>query len=132
MAGPEDIELVRKGYDAFIAGDMEWMNEHLHENIVWHIPGNSPFAGDHKGREAVLAFFAKSVAFALPEFQLHDIAAGEDHVVALVNTTWKRNSDGAIFNDQGVTIYHVDGVRALEAWTIATNQAGFDAFAADA
>ena len=33
MVDKEDIELVRTGYDAFVAGDMEWLNEHLHENV---------------------------------------------------------------------------------------------------
>ena len=32
MAEHPNAELVRKGYDAFIAGDIEWMNEHLHDN----------------------------------------------------------------------------------------------------
>ena len=34
MVDKEDIELVRTGDDAFVAGDMEWLNEHLHENVV--------------------------------------------------------------------------------------------------
>lgn len=132
MAGPEDIELVRKGYEAFIAGDMEWLHEHLHPNIVWHVPGDNPFAGDYKGTDAVLAFFAKSVQFALPEFDVHDIAAGDDHVIALLNVTWRRNADGETFTDQSVQVFHVDGQRALEAWTLTKNPQGFDAFTADA
>jgi ketosteroid isomerase-like protein len=79
------------GYDAFIAGDMEWMNEHLHENIVWHVPGNNVLSGDYTGRENVLAFLAKSVQIVLPEFDFHGIIASDDHVVALLNITWRRN-----------------------------------------
>ena len=28
MAAQEDAEVVRRGYEAFIAGDMEWLNQH--------------------------------------------------------------------------------------------------------
>ena len=66
MSAQEDVELVRKGYDAFIAGDMVFLNEHLHENVVWHAPGTNLLSCDHTGREAVLAFFARSVQIALP------------------------------------------------------------------
>jgi uncharacterized protein len=38
MSAQEDAELVRRGYEAFIAGDMEWLNGHLHKNVVWHVP----------------------------------------------------------------------------------------------
>src|SRR5262249_24668448 len=83
MSAQEDAELVRRGYDAFIAGDMEWMNEHLHENIVWHVPGDNRFSGDHRGREAVLALFANLVSVVVPEFDIHDVVASDDHVVVL-------------------------------------------------
>ena len=59
---------------AFVAGDMEWLNEHLHENIVWHAAGRSSLAGEFRGREQVLASFAKSVQIAMPAFEIHDVA----------------------------------------------------------
>ena len=127
MLGQEEVELVRQGYDAFIAGDMEWMNQHMHENIVWHVPGTSSLAGDYHGREQVLAFFAKSVQLAIPEFDVHDVAAGEDHIVALLNTTWRR-PDGATFEGRGAQVFHITGGQALESWFMAEDQAGFDRF----
>jgi ketosteroid isomerase-like protein len=38
MPAQEYAELVRKGYEAFIAGDKEWLNEHLRENVLWLEP----------------------------------------------------------------------------------------------
>lgn len=127
MTPQENAELVRRGYDAFIAADIEWLNEHLHENVIWHVPGKSQLAGDYKGREAVLAFFAKSVTVALPDFEIHDVLASEDHVVALLSITWRRN-DGETFADRAVQIYHVAEGQALESWTMDDDLAGFDAF----
>jgi hypothetical protein len=34
MVDKEDVELVRTGYSAFVAGDMEWLNEHRHVKAV--------------------------------------------------------------------------------------------------
>jgi ketosteroid isomerase-like protein len=128
MSAQDDAELVRRGYEAFIAGDMEWMNEHLHENVVWHVPGSSVLAGDHRGRESVLAFFAKSVQIALPEFDIHDIAATEDHVIALLSITWKRTDNQETYQGRAVQVFHVDNGRALEVWTMSEDQAAFDGF----
>jgi ketosteroid isomerase-like protein len=128
MTAQEDAELVRRGYEAFIAGDMEWMNEHLHENIVWHVPGSNVLSGDHRGREAVLAFFAKSVQIALPEFDIHDIVASEDHVVALLSIHWRRTEGDQTFDDRNCQVFHVGGGQALEVWTMSDDVAGFDSF----
>jgi ketosteroid isomerase-like protein len=128
MSAQEDAELVRRGYDAFIAGDMEFLNEHLHENVVWHAPGTNLLSGDHTGREEVLAFFARSVQVALPEFQIHDIVASDDHVVGLSTITWRRNDDQSTFEDHVAQVFHLDGGRVLEVWTMAEDLAGFDEF----
>jgi hypothetical protein len=70
MVDEEDIELVRTGYSAFVAGDKEWLNEHLHVNVVWHAAGKGSRAGEYRGREEVLASFANSVQIATPEFEI--------------------------------------------------------------
>jgi ketosteroid isomerase-like protein len=128
MPAQEDAELVRKGYDAFIAGDMEWMNEHLHENIVWHVPGHNVLSGDHKGRENVLAFFAKSVSIALPEFDIHDVVASDDHVVALLNINWRRVDSDETLESRVAQVFHISGGQALEVWTMDQDQDAFDKF----
>jgi ketosteroid isomerase-like protein len=128
MAAKEDIELVRHGYEAFIAGDIEWLNEHLHENVVWHNPGTNLLAGDYHGRENVLALFARTVAIALPEFDIHDIVGSDDHVVGLLNITWRRNDNGATFAGQTVQVFHLEDGQALEVWTMESDLAGLDAF----
>ena len=128
MSAQDDAELVRRGYDAFIAGDIEWLNEHLHENVVWHVPGHNLMSGDYRGRENVLAFFARSVQIAVPQFDMHDIVASDDHVVALTTTRWLRNDNGESFEDRVGQIFHLEAGRVLEVWTMGEDLAGFDSF----
>jgi ketosteroid isomerase-like protein len=127
MAGREEIDLVRRGYDAFVAGDMEWLNDHMHENVVWHTAGNGPLSGDHRGREEVLAVLAKGVELAVPEFDVHDVAAGDDHVVSVLDVAWRRPG-GETFSSRAVQVFHVSDERVLESWFLAEDQAGLDAF----
>ena len=54
-----NAELVRRGYAAFNAGDMETLTELFHENASWHTPGASPIAGDYEGRDDVFAQFGR-------------------------------------------------------------------------
>jgi uncharacterized protein len=128
MSAQQDAELVRRGYEAFIAGDMEWLNEHLHENVVWHVPGSNLMSGDYRGREDVLAFFAKSVQIALPEFEIHDIVASDDHVVGLSTVRWRRNDTNETFEDRIGQVFHLEGGHVLEVWTMGEDLAGFDRF----
>jgi uncharacterized protein len=129
VAEHPNAELVRKGYDAFIAGDMEWMNEHLDENVVWHNPGNNALSGDYRGREQVLALFARTVQHFLPEFDVHDVVANDDHAVALLTLKARRLDNDATYEGRGVQIFHIDANgRALETWTFSEDQAAFDQF----
>jgi ketosteroid isomerase-like protein len=128
MSAREDAELVRRGYEAFIAGDMVWLNEHLHERVVWHVPGHNLLSGDHTGREDVLAFFGRTVQIALPEFEIHDVVASDDHVVALSTIRWRRNDNGETFEDHVGQVFHLDGGKVLEVWTMGEDLAGYDRF----
>jgi ketosteroid isomerase-like protein len=129
MADHPNAELIRKGYDAFIAGDMEWLNEHIHENIVWHEPGNNFLSGEFRGRENVLAHFAKQVQHFIPEFDVHDVVANDDHAIAMVSLRARRNDNQQEFEGRYVHIFHVDAQsKALESWVFNEDQAAVDAF----
>jgi hypothetical protein len=64
---------------------------------------------------------------ALPEVAIHDIGAGEDHVVTMLDVRWER-PDGETFESRAVQVFHVDGGKALESWFLVEDQAGLDAF----
>lgn len=55
----QNVETVRRGYQAFNHGDMKTLTELIHEKASWHVPGRGPLAGDYKGRDAVFAMFGR-------------------------------------------------------------------------
>ena len=54
-----DAEVVRRSYQALDAGDIRLLHEVFDADASWHTPGRSPMAGDHQGRAAVFAQFAR-------------------------------------------------------------------------
>ena len=59
MGTGENAEVVRRGYEAFNAGDMETLSEVFDDSASWHTPGRGPLAGDYDGREAVFGYFGQ-------------------------------------------------------------------------
>jgi uncharacterized protein len=52
-----NVTAYRRTADAFRAGDREALAALIDEDVVWHIPGSGPMAGDIQGREALFRFF---------------------------------------------------------------------------
>jgi len=40
---------------------MDTLRELFDPEIVWHFPGRSPLAGDHRGTDVVLGFFGRTM-----------------------------------------------------------------------
>lgn len=49
----------RRTVDAFRNRDLDTVASLVAEDVVWHVPGDHPLAGDYVGRERLLEFFAK-------------------------------------------------------------------------
>src|SRR5215212_3850297 len=54
-----NVTVVREGFEALQRGDTAWMDEHLADDVVWHVGGNSKWAGAYQGKEKVLEYFAR-------------------------------------------------------------------------
>lgn len=94
MGAEENAAIVRRGYEAFNAGDMETLTELFDESASWHTPGRSPIAGDHKGREAAFAQFGRYGGETGGTFraELRQVLADDDgHVVGIHHNSGERN-----------------------------------------
>lgn len=93
MGTAENVELVRRGYTAFNAGDMATLNEIFAEDAVWYVAGSGVLSGTKAGRDAVLAYFGELGARTQGHFQanVEDIVGGEKHTVAIQQTHGEAN-----------------------------------------
>ena len=92
MGADENAAIVRRGYEAFNAGDMKTLTELFDESAVWHTPGRSSLAGDYEGREAAFAYFGRLGQETGGTFraELQHLLADEDRVVGIHHVSAER------------------------------------------
>jgi ketosteroid isomerase-like protein len=86
MADHDNVELIRRGFEAFNRADVAALSTLISSDAVQHMPGGpNTFAGDHIGRDAILAMYGEMGAETGGTFgaDLQDVKAdGADRVVA--------------------------------------------------
>jgi ketosteroid isomerase-like protein len=90
----ENIEAVRRGYEAFNTADIPALTELFDEDASWHTPGRSSIAGDAVGRDAVFARFGRYGSETNGTFKaaLQDVVASEGgRVIGLHHNSGERN-----------------------------------------
>ncbi len=115
MAHPNE-DLVRRGYAAFGAGDMETLDELFADDIVWHSPGRHQLSGTFRGKQEVFSNFMKVAELTQGTFKLdiHAVLADDEHAVVLVTATGEH--DGKTLRDNSVQIFHIKGGKVTEQW----------------
>jgi ketosteroid isomerase-like protein len=89
-----NARVVRRLYDAFARCDMETTKTCFAYNAVWHLPGRSLIAGDHRGVDAIFRFFGKLRELSGGTFkaELVDVLANDRNAVALQYATATRGT----------------------------------------
>ena len=108
-----NLDILRRAYEAFGAGDVPTVLGLFSPDITWHVPGRSPLSGDYKGHDDVLGFFAKSMELSAGTLRVDvDALFGSgDTVVALTTVSARRN--GQSWSSPEVHVWHVrDGKAA--------------------
>ena len=102
----------------YAGGDVEPVAELLAPDVVWHVPGTSPIAGDHRGRDAVIAYFRKRRALADETFVMHPKGALEDGdaVVQLVDGEATIAGERRTWSTAGV--YRIADGKVAEVWLV--------------
>lgn len=129
MAEHSNASLIRRLHQALARGDyVSTLTELFADDVVWHLPGRGPLAGDHVGREAVFAAMRRfeDLSNGTIRVEVHDVLASDAHAVALLRATATR--DGKLYDSLEMDVYHVRDGKITEFWSFAEDQRLTDEF----
>jgi uncharacterized protein len=110
----------------YAGGDFAPVEELLAEDVIWHVPGTSPIAGEYRGREAVIGYFRRrrELAGGAIEITKHGEAYHEEALVQLADGRAVIGGEEVAWRTAGV--YRVADGRIAEAWLVPLDQEQFD------
>jgi acyl-CoA thioesterase FadM/ketosteroid isomerase-like protein len=119
-------EFARRQREMYEGSPVEPLLELMAEDIVWHVPGTSPIAGDYRGRLAVLDYFQcrREMAGGRIAITKHAHACNADTVVQLADGEAVLGESPTHWRTAGV--YRVADGRLAEVWLVPLDQRAFD------
>ena len=130
LGAADPLSVLRRFHAAqarmYAGGGFEGLVDLLDEDVVWHVPGASAIAGEHRGVEAVLAYMDARRRIMDDTFrvEVHGAAMIAGRVVQLAGGHAVR--DGSPVTWETVGVFRVSGGRIAECWLIPFDQAAFD------
>ena len=121
-------EIVRSAFEAFANGDTDTLRQLMDQDAVWHTPGRNQLSGDHRGVDAILGFFAKTMELSGGTFRMevHDVVANDDHAVALFDARAER--EDRTYEDRNVLVIHIRNGKLIETWLMSQDRYAADEF----
>jgi 2'-5' RNA ligase len=127
----DPVSVVRRFYDLqarVYAGDAtpDSLRDVLSANVVWHVPGASAIAGEHRGVDAVLEYMDLRRRMTDSTFRVtvHGTAMIAGRVVQLAGGRALREGSEVVWETVGV--FRVADGRIAECWLVPFDQAMFD------
>jgi ketosteroid isomerase-like protein len=111
-------DLVRQASAAFGRGDLSALQaQFFADDIVWHVAGTGPLAGDYAGAAQVIGQLTKisELSGGSVRPQVHDVLVSNDHTVVLVTVSAERAGKQLQLNL--VHVIHAENGKAAEVWT---------------
>ncbi len=120
-----NVTLVRDMFAAIERGDMQWIDQHTSDDIVWHTGGNSKAAGVRRGKDAVRESMAAMADPGAMKADVHEVIGNDDHTVVL-GTAVVTAPSGASAEYNYVNVFHIADGKFTEVWGLAENDAVTD------
>ena len=103
MSEQQNLEIVKRGYEAFGRGDIQALLDLFADDIEWTSPGppQLPTAGTRRGRQQVAEFFqGVDQLFDIQQFEPKAFLAQGDLVVVLGSDTARIKATGKVVTDE--------------------------------
>ncbi|MET7487343.1 nuclear transport factor 2 family protein [Streptomyces sp. NPDC005538] len=115
MADHPHALLVRKGYDAFVRGDMDTLRSLMSSDATHHVPGTHPLSGDFKGQDAIIDMYGQLFTRTNGTLRVDlrtVLVDGRGHAVSLHHLTADR--DGKHIDETGGIVFRILGERITD------------------
>lgn len=125
-----NARLIRDFHDRqnrfYAGGDQQAVRAMLAEDVVWHVPGDSAIAGQHRGREDVLRMFARRRELADATFRIDVRGVLSDDQRTVILAGGQMQSGGQRHAWGTVGIFRIAADRIAECWVLPHDQEAFD------
>jgi len=119
MAEHPNATLIRRGYELFWAGDMDGFLQLLADDVAWHVPGRCRLAGDYRGRQGVLGYFATIDELSGGTYEIGDlrfVVADDEHAVSQHHSVASR--PGKAYAHDETIIFTLRDDLITEVWEV--------------
>jgi ketosteroid isomerase-like protein len=119
-----NVVAYRRTADAFRARDFDVIRSLVAADVVWHVPGGHPMAGEIHGLDDLVAWLSRlsELGFTLRE---HDVLGSDEHVCALSYMGAQR--PGVDVEIRVTSVFHFRDGQQVERWFYPEDMAAWDA-----
>lgn len=122
-----NVTITKEGFEAFQSGDMDWMAQHVADDVVWHVGGRSKMAGTYRGMQEVMELFGRQAqVMQNARIEPHDVVGNDEHVIA-IGTATAEDPDGGNVEWRWANVFHVVDGKLKEAWGLSEDPSAIDA-----
>ena len=109
-------DMLRRSVAAQERGDIPEMLEMFADDVVVHVGGRGPFAGDHKGKDELINTYGQFMSSLgeITKMETHDVLANDTHGIMLQTIEATRGGERITIN--GFAVMHIKGGKVAEAW----------------
>lgn len=122
-------ELMRRYADAGHRGDINTVLECYADDVVMHVPGRNPLAGDYRGKEGVLDYTRRLIELTGGSWgatKVVDVFANAERGLLMLKVRFER--PGKQVEVERVDIYRIENGKLAEIWIRDDDQYAVDGF----
>jgi ketosteroid isomerase-like protein len=106
---PGTRETLRGYLDALLTGDLDRIRAYFAPTATWHIHGTLPFAGTHRGADAIMEFLSTAVSGRFvpgtQQFRFADILVDGEAAILEWNVTGTATATGLAYDNEYCGIF---------------------------
>jgi len=128
MAEHPNVTLVRRGFEAFNAGDIATLTEMIATDAIQHMPGDNQLSGEHKGRDSILAMYGQMAELTNGTLRvdLEHVYANDHRAVAVYRAHGTRH--GRMVEEKHALVFEIMDGKSIDMDDIALEGRVDDAF----